>query len=377
MIYDAILVGAGPIGIEMATVLRRAGLAYLHLESGPIGNTITRWPRHTRFFSSPEWIALCGVPIQTAGQEIVTGEEYLAYLRLVVERFNLDVRTYEPVTSISGSLGDFHVRTRDLAGAEHAYHAKTIILATGDMNHPRATGVPGEQLPHVTHYWNDPHDYFQRKLLIVGGRNSAVEAALRCWRAGVEVAVSYRGAILDEKRLISRLHLEIDLLIRNGRITFYPLSEPVEIAPGVTRLRGVPGGDNLRNTAAEAHGGKAKLIPEGEDREIPADFVYLATGFEMDQSLYEGLGITFEGDERRPTHDPRTMESNVEGVYVIGTAIGGNQRGYKVFITTSHEHCTRAARAIGARVGRDVAAPPQWVGNHPSRDYPLSSRDVE
>ena len=357
MIYHAILIGAGPIGIEMATVLARAGLRYLHLESGPVGATITRWPRNTQFFSSPEWIAIAGVPIQTVGQEIVTGEQYLAYLRQVVEVFDLRIKTYETVTSLNGAAGEFEVTTRDLAGTGHRYRASVVILATGDMNRPRLIGVPGEDLPHVTHYWNDPHGYFRRRLLIVGGRNSAVEAALRCWRAGAQVAISYRGAELDRKRLISRLHLEIDLLIRNRRIDFYPSTEPAEIRPGVTVLRNLP--------------------PASGTREVEADFVYLATGFEMDQRLYEQIGVTVEGEERRPVVDPTTMESVVPGVYVVGTAVGGNQRGYKVFITTSHEHCTKAARALARRLGVDTVVFDSWVGNHPDRDYPLSSADVE
>src|SRR6056297_2933599 len=154
MTYDTILIGAGPIGIEMATVLGRAGVRYLHLESGAIGETITRWPRNTQFFSSPEWIAIAGVPIQTEGQEIVTGEQYLAYLRQVVEIFDLDIRTYERVTAIGGSVGDFRVTTRDLAEAEQRYASRTVVLATGDMNSPRSIGVPGEELPHVSHYWS-------------------------------------------------------------------------------------------------------------------------------------------------------------------------------------------------------------------------------
>ena len=310
----------------------------------------------------------------------MTGETYLAYLRTVVEIFDLDIHTYETVTSVSGEEGSFEVATCDLAGREHRYAARRIVLATGDMNRPRRIGVPGEDLPHVTHTWSDPHLYYQRRLLIVGGRNSAVEAALRCWRAGVHVAVSYRGALLDEKRLISRLHLEIDLLIRNRQIDFFPLTEPVEIAPGVARLRGVTAEANLRETARTSHGGRPELVEAGEEIELQSDFVYLATGFEMDQSLYEQIGITVTGDERKPTHDPATMESNVRGVFIVGTSIGGNQRGYKVFITTSHEHCTRAARAIAARLDRPDAAAvvsEAWVGNHPSRDYPLSSRDVE
>ena len=362
MTYKAIIVGAGPIGIEAATVLKRAGVPYLHLESGPIGNTITKWPRNTRFFSSPEWIAIAGIPIHTEGQEIVTGEHYLSYLRHLVEIFDLDIRTYETVVSVEGERADFTVTCRDLAGGTHDYHAENIILATGDMNRPRTISVPGEDLPHVTHYWKDPHLYFQRSLLIVGGRNSAVEAAIRCWRAGVKVSISYRGKSLDQKRLISRLYLEIDLLINNGQIAFYPESEPVLIEPGAVRLRQV--GEKV----ADASDDKPQAV-----QTLPFDFVYLATGFEMDQSLYSQLDVALEGEEQQPVHNPVTMESNVPGVYVIGTSTGGNQRGYKVFITTSHEHCTKAARAIAP----DAPVRDEWVGNYRARDYPLSSKDVE
>ncbi|HKK47989.1 MAG TPA: NAD(P)-binding domain-containing protein, partial [Alkalispirochaeta sp.] len=161
MSYDTILIGAGPIGIEMATVLTRAGYSYLHLEAGTVGEAIRHWPRFTRFFSSPEWISIAGIPIQSPDQSIPTGEEYLSYLRHIVETLNLQVRTYEPVMELRGKQGDFTVVTRDLAGNTHEYRAKTIILATGDLNVPRRLNVPGEDLPHVTHLWRDPHEYFQ------------------------------------------------------------------------------------------------------------------------------------------------------------------------------------------------------------------------
>jgi thioredoxin reductase (NADPH) len=352
MSHSVALIGAGPIGIEMATVFKRADISYVHLEAGAIGETITRWPRNTHFFSSPEWIAISGMPIQTQGQEIVSGETYLAYLRTVIEQFDLRIHSYERVTAISGSKGAFTVHSRTHTGKEHTYECEHIVLATGDMNAPRMLNIPGEDLPHVTHYWRDPHLWFQKRLLIVGGRNSAVEAALRCWRAGVRVALSYQGEKLDEKRLISRLHLEIDLLIKNGQIDFYPRTRPVRLEHGVTEL--------------------ADLV-SGARRTVENDFVYLATGFLMDQSLYNELGVALEGEVQSPVHDPQTMEANVPGVYVVGTAIGGNQRGYKVFITTSHEHCIRAARAI--LPGTPI--PDDWVGNISNRDYPLSSKDVE
>ena len=347
MKYDTTVIGAGPIGVEMAAVLKRAGVNYLHLEAGTLGNALRSWPRNTRFFSSPEWISLAGVPMHTPDQAIPTGEEYLSYLRHIVELLDLSVHTYEPVVGVEGEEGAFVIHTTDLAGRPHRYETGSIILATGDLNRPRRLNVPGEDLPHVTHQWRDPHDYFQRTLLIVGGRNSAIEAAVRCWRAGARVALSYRRAMIDESVTISRLFLEARLLIEKGRIDFYPHSVPREFHPGLTVME--------------------------DGTEVPSDFVYLATGFEMDYTLYDQIGISRHGPEERPVVDPETMESDVPGVYVIGTAVGGNQDRFSVFITTSHDHCLRVARAVAPGVGID----PGWVGNLPGREYPLSGDDIE
>ncbi|MGM0675026.1 MAG: NAD(P)-binding domain-containing protein [Spirochaetota bacterium] len=347
MIYDTILIGAGPIGIEMAAVLKRAGYSYLHLEAGTVGEAIRHWPRFTRFFSSPEWISIAGIPIQTPDQSIPTGEEYLAYLRHIVETLDLDIHTYEPVIETRGEHGNFTVLTRDLAGNTNEYRGKTIILATGDLNRPRRLNLPGEDLPHVTHLWRDPHEYFQRRLLIVGGRNSAIEAAVRCWRAGARVTLSYRRAALDESVTISRLFLEARLLIEKGQIEFLPETEPQQFLPGETIMK--------------------------DGRRVPADFVYLATGFEMDYTLYDQLGVARSGPEARPQFDEETMETNVPGVYVVGTATGGNQKSFSVFITTSHVHSLRVGRALDPH--RTIE--PGWVGNIEQRDYPLSSADIE
>ena len=347
MTYDTVVIGAGPIGIEMAAVLKRAGYSYLHLEAGTVGEAIRHWPRSTRFFSSPEWISIAGIPIHSPDQSIPTGEEYLAYLRHIVETLDLSIRSYEPAVEVRGTHGDFTVVTRDLAGKRHEYRSKTIILATGDLNRPRQLEVPGEELPHVTHLWRDPHDYFQRQLLIVGGRNSAIEAAVRCWRAGAKVTLSYRGASLDESVTISRLFLEARLLIEKGQIEFLPETEPREFRPGETVMK--------------------------DGRRIPTDFVYLATGFEMDYTLYDQLEVDRHGAEERPVFDEHTMETNTPGVYVIGTATGGNQKSFTVFITTSHVHCLRVAQALDGERTID----PGWVGNIAHRDYPLSSADIE
>lgn len=345
---DTLLIGAGPIGIEVAAALSRAGAEYTHLEAGCIGNTIAAWPQNTIFFSSPEWIAIAGIPIHTVAQEQVTGEQYLAYLRVVVESLGLQIRTYERITSIEKKESRFVAQTEGI-GYEKVYTAGNVVFAVGDMAKPRTLGVPGEDLPTVSHRFDEPHRYFQKELLIVGGRNSALEAALRSWRAGARVTLSYRGKEIDKNAVLSRLHLEISLLIKNRQISYLPETEPVSLAPGRARLRSVT---------------------DGAEFDIESDFVLLATGFVPDHTLMDKLGVQFNGRQRVPEYDPETMETNVPGVYVAGTATGGDQNRYKVFITTSHPHATRIARAITGREGGPV-------GNEPSRDYALSPKDIE
>lgn len=344
---ETLLIGGGPIGIEIAATLSRAGADYTHVEAGCIGNTIAQWPRNTVFFSSPEWIAIAGIPIQTVAQEQITGEQYLAYLRTVVETLGLEINSYERITKIRKEAEGYIAESEGI-GYSREYRCKHLIFAVGDMETPRRLGLPGEELPTVFHRFDEPHRYFRRELLIVGGRNSALEAALRSWRAGARVTLSYRGKKLDKNAVLSRLHLEISLLIQNGQIRFLPETEPTELAPGKATLRKL-GGDTF---------------------EVVADFVLLATGFEPDHSLLEDLGVRFHGDTRVPEFNPETMETNVPGVYVAGTATGGNQNRYKVFITTSHPHATRITRAITGREGGPV-------GNEPGRDYPLTPEDIE
>src|SRR4051794_38331479 len=197
---DVAVVGAGPIGIELAVGLKRAGFDYLHFDAKQIGYTISWFAPQTRFFSSNERIAIAGVPIQTWDQGKSTREEYLAYLRRIVIQFDLKVRTYEPVVAIEPRGDGFELTTRP-AGDEKRIRARKIVLCTGGTDHPRRLGVPGEELPHVSHYFQDPHTYFRRRLLIVGGKNSAVEAALRCHHAGAHVAISYRRAQLPSKSI--------------------------------------------------------------------------------------------------------------------------------------------------------------------------------
>ena len=350
---NTLLIGAGPIGLEVAAALQATGDDYLQVEAGAIGNTLTRWPPQTLFFSSPEWIAICGIPIQSDDQRRITGEEYLAYLRQVVECLSLSVRSYERVTEIKKN-DDPHSKRQYLAtssyiGGSRQYFCNNIVLAIGDMQHPRPLGIEGEELATVSHWLKSPHHYFQRDLLIVGGRNSAFEAALRCWRAGVRVAISYRRPTLPTRGILARLKLEVGLLLAKGQIKLYAPTIPHRFAAGYTELE---------------HPTSKKI------QRVAADFVFLATGFEPDWLLYQQLEIMLAGKSRKPKLNPHTLESSCPGVYVAGTATAGNQDHYTVFITTCHDHATKIAKAI---TGKDY----YHTGNVAARNFPLSQYELE
>jgi thioredoxin reductase (NADPH) len=351
--YDIAIIGAGPIGLELAACLKRAGVDYIHFDAQQIGYTLTWWPRNTSFFSTTERLAIAGVPIQNNHQQRITGEEYLSYLRGVVEQFDLKINSYEPVAALSASPEGFTIITHPLAG-ERCYHSRRIVLAVGDMHWPNRLGIPGEDLPHVAHYFRDPHDYFRRRLLIVGGKNSAAEAALRCWRAGARVTVSYRRARFDQQRVKHWLLPDIEAQIEAGTIGFMPETTPVEITPTHVVLMPTPDG--------QLNGG-APIVYE-------TDFVLLNTGFRGDQSLLEMAGVELRGPNRVPVFDPATMETNVPGIYLAGTVAAGIQQRYSLFIENCHEHAGKIVQAL-------TGSWPEQLGDAASRNYHLTFEQIE
>ncbi|MBL4701797.1 MAG: NAD(P)-binding domain-containing protein [Phycisphaeraceae bacterium] len=314
-----IVIGAGPIGLELAVALKLADTKYLHLEAGQIGQTITWYPKQAQFFSSPDRIALCGVPLQTVNQSKATREEYLAYLRSIVQQFKLSINTYETVTCIE-PLKDhkFQVTT-----SKSTYEAQNVIVTIGDMHRARKINVPGEDLPHVSHYFDEPHKFFNQKLLIVGGKNSAVEAAIRCHRAGAKVSISYRRDQFNERSIKYWLLPEIKWLIENKKIDFHPESIVTRITPTHVQLDSMTG-----------------------PQKIEADFALLLTGYEMDPSLFQHAGVKLQGKNRSPQFDNQTMETNIPGLYVAGTAAGGTQQSYKLFIENCHSHIVKIMRSF-------------------------------
>jgi len=327
--HHVAIIGAGPIGLELAVALKQQGIDYVQIDAGQIGSTVEWYPPQMLFHSSSDRLALAGLPIQTANQQKITKEEFLAYLRALAQHFGLTVQTYERVERVQRlPEGGFFLQTRGLDG-EHAYRSDMVVLAIGAMHAPRLINVPGEDLPHVSHYLGDPHKYFAKRLLIVGGRNSAVEAAVRCHRAGAEVTISYRREDFDPKVVKFWLLPEVRALIRDSKVRFLP-----------------------NTSVAAIRRGSVSLSPE---QEIAADFVLLMTGYRQDTTLFEMLGVELAGPAREPVHDPDTMETNVPGVFIAGTAVAGTPpRKVAVIVETCHVHVPRIVAAIS---GRRVALP--------------------
>jgi len=318
------IIGAGPIGLELAVALKRAGLDYVQFDAGQVGATMQWYPLQMLFHSSAERLAIAGVPIQVPDQQKPNREEFLAYLRSVVQQFDLSVRTFERVRNVLRTEdGRFELHTVAVDGP-HIYQVDEVVLAIGAMHMPKLLGIPGEDSAHVSHYFHDPHTYFGKQLLIVGGRNSAVEAAVRCQRAGAHVTLSHRGEDFDPASVKFWLLPEIRSMIRDQRVRHLPRTAPVEIRAGTV------------------------LLDTGE--EIAADFVLALTGYNQDTTLFELLGVDLQGSDRKPRIDEETMESNVPGVFVAGTAIAGSpQKRVQVIVEDCHVHVPRIVSAIQRR----------------------------
>ena len=341
---DVAIIGGGPIGLELAAGLKHARVNYVQFEAGQIGSTLLWWAPGTRFFSSPERIEIAGVPMSLVHQDKATREEYLAYLRGVARQFELKLEAFTRVVGIEKRDRDgFEIATRTSAHgvggleeqservttrAAKSWKARRVVLAIGNMHRPRMLGVPGEDLPHVSHYLDEPHRYFGRRVLVVGGKNSAVEAALRLHRVGANVIMSYRGGEFDRKRIKYWLLPELEWLIGKNMIEFHPR----------TMIKAIHA-DRVELASVQGNGAGAAAM-------IDAESVLLLTGYVQDSSLFEQIGVELVGEERAPAFDERTMETSVRGMYVAGTAAGGSQQRAKLFIENSHVHVRRIVRAI-------------------------------
>ena len=278
-----IIVGAGPIGLACAISAKRRGIDPHVIDAGAIANSIVRYPINMTFFTTPERLEIGHHPLVCAGAK-ATREEALKYYRGVVRTERIRVRTY---TKFTGQ----EPRTWD-----------RLVLATGYFDHPNRLGVPGEDLPHVHHYFDEAHLSYGRDVVVIGGKNSAVEAALQLFRAGARTTIVYRGTTWP-KSVKYWLRPDLENRIKAGEIAARLGSQVVEITPRDVLLRG----------------------GLGNEERIPADRVYPLIGFHPDLQLFERLGIAFDRETGRPEVNPETLETSVPGVYVAGSVTAGNK----------------------------------------------------
>ena len=334
------IVGAGPIGLELAAALNRESIDHCIIEAGQIGETMSWWAPGTRWFSSNERIAIAGVPLETPDQSKATREQYLTYLRAVVKQLALKVRTFERAVALEHQ-GETKTLVTESAAGRRRIECQAVVLAIGGTHFSRSLDVEGAELLHVDGVLREPHRYFGRRVLVIGGRNSAIEAALRLHHAGAEVTLSYRGRELPREKIKYWLLPEIEGLIRSGRIAAHFHTEAVRVTPTSVTLRRRDWQDT-----------------EPAQVEVAADDVLALIGYEQDKRLFEAAGVDLVGPAQRPVFDEATMETNVPGVYVAGTAVAGTQlSAYSTFLENCHGHVGRIVRALQASGARDASGP--------------------
>lgn len=323
-ILDAVVVGAGPCGLAAAISLQKAGLSVRVYDRDCVVSSITRYPAYATFFSTAEKLSLGGLPFVVPVAK-PSRRDALAYYRAAVTYFGLDVRQYEAVESIAGSAGQFIVRTRRRGGPATETIAKAVVVATGYWGSPNRLGVPGEDLPHVSHAYREGHHAFQQDVVVVGGGNSAAEAALELWRSGARVTLVHFGPTFD-KKIKPWILPDLENRIAEGSV-------------GVRWNRRV---DSIGSDEVTVRG------EAGESERIHADHVYLLTGFSPNVDLLRDSGVRIDPATGIPEHDPATLETNVPGLFIAGVVAAGFDAN-KVFIENGRYHGDRiVARLKGA-----------------------------
>jgi thioredoxin reductase (NADPH) len=293
----AIIAGAGPIGLACAISARRRGLDALVIDAGAIAHSIVRYPVGMTFFTTPERLEIGDHPLVCAGAK-ATREEALKYYRGVMRTEGLRVRPWTRLTGAERRDGRLACFVETRRGAETLL-ADRLVLATGYFDHPNRLEVPGEELPHVSHYFDEPHLTAGLDVVIVGGKNSAVEAALQCFRAGARVTLVHRGPELKPS-VKYWLRPDFENRVKAGEIA----------ARFGARVESITGDHVAIRTA------------HGVER-LPADRVYALTGYHPDFDLFRRIGIAFDDATGRPSLDPDTLETNVPGVYLAGSVAAG------------------------------------------------------
>jgi thioredoxin reductase (NADPH) len=318
--HDVAIIGAGPCGLAAAAAVKRRGLTHVVFEKGSVANSIAQYPTYVTFFSTAERVSIAGIPF-TIANEKPTRREALAYYRAVVTHEQLDVRQDEAVTAIEPSGADFIVRSVPRNGHTCETRARSVVIATGYFGTPNRLGVPGEDLPHVAHWYREGHDAFQRRALVVGGGNSAAEVSLDLFRHGASVTLVHFGPTFD-KNIKPWVMSDLEGRLTDGSIDLRWNTRVVAI------------------TADDVH-----LTTDGHRFRIPADRVFLMTGYTPSSRLLTSLGIRVDDVTGIPDHDPTTMETPLKGVFIAGVLASGNDAN-KIFIENGRDHGEIIAAAL-------------------------------
>ena len=333
-VHDLIIIGAGPAGLAAAIAAREAGLDTRIFEKGVLVNAIFHFPPQMVFFTTPDLLEIGGLPFVTPHGK-PTRDETLRYYRRVVDTFDLQVDFGYRVTSVEpGASSDapFTVRTHSDEQGDQVWQARTVLIASGCYDHPNQLGIPGEDLPHVSHYYTEPHEFYRRPVVVVGGKNSAAEAALDLYRSGAHVTLVHRRAVLGDS-IKYWVKPDIENRISEGSIPARMETRVVEIHPHEVVVQPVAGGPT---------------------EVLPAEGVFLLTGYLADLDFLRGAGIEVASNNV-PKHDPETYETNVPGLYLAGSVVAGANRG-EVFIENGRFHGKVVVDNIARRLRQPAGA---------------------
>jgi thioredoxin reductase (NADPH) len=305
---DIIIIGAGPSGLSVAIEAQKNGLSYLVIEKGGIVNSIQNFPTEMSFFSTPELLEIGGLPFTSAQMRPVRAEG-LEYYTRAADFYKLQCNFFESVTSITRNGDYFLVQT-----TKSKYETKTVVLATGYYDNPNYLNIPGESLPKVSHYYDEPHSFYQQHVLIVGAKNSAAIAALELYRHGSHVTLVHRGDSLSDK-IKYWIKPDIENRIKESAIKAFFNTTVVEIKEGTVVLQ------NANNNYLE----------------LKNDFVFALTGYHPDYDFIRSCGIELDGTDLSPHQNSETLETNVAGLYVAGSIIAGKNNN-SIFIENGRLH---------------------------------------
>ncbi len=317
---DVLVIGAGPTGLACAIDAQNAGFRTLLVDKGCLCNSLFHYPSGMTFFTTPELLEIGNIPFPSPNQK-PTRQEALEYYRKVAQHFRLNIRQYQHVERVDGQVGDFIIHCTDTAGRPHSYRTRALIIATGYYDRANYLGISGEDLPKVFHYYQDPHPYFDQDVLVIGGKNSAAIAALDLWRHGARVTLAHRGPAMH-KHVKYWILPDIENRIAHDEIHGHFNTTVEEILLDSVRLHTPEGPVTLKN-----------------------DFVFAMTGYHPDFNFLEALGIRLNGADRTPAFDPKTLESNVPGIYLAGVVVAG-KRTNEIFIENGRFHGAQIAAGL-------------------------------